>query len=42
MAALLLLAWVTLCEYLDHLPLYRSEQIAARQGVPLPRSMLRE
>jgi transposase len=25
---------------LDHLPLYRIEQIAARQGVPLARSTL--
>jgi len=35
-----LLAWVGTCKYADHLPLYRVEQIAARQGVPLPRSTL--
>jgi transposase len=37
-----LLAWVATCKYLDHLPLYRIEQIAARQGVPLARSTLAE
>jgi transposase len=35
-----LLAWVACGKYLDHLPLYRIEQIAARQGVPLARSTL--
>lgn len=35
-----LLAWVASCKYLDHLPLYRIERIAARQGVPLARSTL--
>jgi len=35
-----LLAWVATSKYLDHLPLYRIEQIAARQGVPLARSTL--
>lgn len=30
-----LLAWVAASKYLDYLPLYRIEQIAARQGVPL-------
>jgi transposase len=34
MAAVGLLAWIAACKYLDHLPLYRIEQIAARQGVP--------
>jgi len=42
MAAVGLLAWVAACKYLDHLPLYRIEQIAARQGVPLARSTLAE
>lgn len=37
-----LLAWVIICKFLDHLPLYRIEQIAARQGVPLARSNLSE
>lgn len=37
-----LLAWIAACKYLDHLPLYRIEQIAARQGVPLARSTLAE
>ena len=35
-----LLAWVAASKYLDHLPLYRIEQIAARQDVPLARSTL--
>jgi transposase len=35
-----LLAWVTIGKYADHLPLYRIEQIAARQGVILPSSTL--
>ena len=37
-----LLAWVVTSKYLDHLPLYRLEGIAARQQVPLPRSTLAE
>jgi transposase len=40
LAAVGLLAWVAASKYLDHLPLYRIEQIAARQGVPLARSTL--
>ncbi len=35
-----LLAWVAVSKFADHLPLYRLEQIAARQGVPLARSTL--
>lgn len=35
-----LLAWVIISKYLDHLPLYRIEQIAQRQGVNLPRQTL--
>ena len=42
MAAVGLLAWVAACKYLDHLPLYRIEQIGARHGVPLARSTLGE
>jgi transposase len=34
------LAWVITQKYLDHLPLYRIEQIAARSQVPLSRSTL--
>lgn len=37
-----LLAWVAISKYLDHLPLYRLEQIAARQQVNLPRSTMSE
>jgi transposase len=33
-------AWVPIQKYLDHLPLYRIEQISARQGVPIARSTL--
>ncbi len=33
-------AWVLVQKYLDHLPLYRIEQIAARSGVTLARSTL--
>ncbi len=33
-----LYAWVLTQKFLDHLPLYRIEQISDRQGVPLPRS----
>lgn len=40
MAAPGLLAWVATSKYLDHLPLYRIEQIAARQEVVLSRSTL--
>ncbi len=42
MAAVGLLAWIAVCKYLDHLPLYRIEQIAAREGVPLARSTMGE
>ena len=42
MAAPGLLAWVAISKHTDHLPLYRIEQIGARQGVPLPRSTLSE
>jgi transposase len=42
MVATGLLAWIAACKYLNHLPLYRIEQIAARQGVPLARSTLAE
>ena len=35
-----LLAWVMVSKFADHLPLYRLEQIALRQGVPFPRSTL--
>jgi transposase len=37
-----LLAWVATSKYADHLPLYRLEQIAARQDVILSRSTLAE
>ena len=37
-----LLAWVAIGKYMDHLPLYRLEQIAARQQVSLSRSTLSE
>jgi transposase len=42
MAAVGLLAWVIVGKYLDHLPLYRLERIAARDGVALARSTLAE
>ncbi|WP_090702376.1 IS66 family transposase [Nitrosomonas aestuarii] len=42
MAAPGLLAWVMTNKYLNHLPLYRIEQIAAREQVMLPRSTLAE
>lgn len=42
MAAPGLIAWVLIGKFLDHLPLYRLEQIAARDGVPLARSTLAE
>lgn len=35
-------AWVMIQKYLDHLPLYRIEQISARHGVPIARSTLAE
>jgi transposase len=37
-----LLAWVAIGKYADHLPLYRIEQMAARQEVILSRSTLAE
>jgi transposase len=37
-----LLAWVVTNKYVDHLPLYRLEAMAARQGVNLARSTLAE
>ena len=40
MATVGLLAWVLINKYVDHLPLYRIEQIAARQAVVLSRSTL--
>jgi transposase len=40
MAAAGLIAWVLISKYVDHLPLYRLEQIAARAGVTLARSTL--
>ncbi|MGZ4960865.1 MAG: IS66 family transposase [Methylomonas sp.] len=40
MAATGLLTWVMIGKFLDHLPLYRLEQIAARDGVILSRSTL--
>jgi transposase len=42
MAAVGLLAWVIVSKYQDHLPLYRLEQIAARDNVILARSTLAE
>lgn len=42
MAAVGLLAWVIIGKYLDHLPLYRLERMAARDGVTLARSTLAE
>jgi transposase len=42
MAAVGLLAWVIIGKYLDHLPLYRLERVAARDGVTLARSTLAE
>lgn len=37
-----LLSWVTVQKYVDHLPLYRIEQISARHGAPIARSTLAE
>lgn len=42
MAAVGLYVWVIIGKYLDHLPLYRLEQMAARDGVTLSRSTLAE
>lgn len=42
MAAPGLLTWVMVSKFMDHLPLYRLEQIAARSQVPLARSTLTE
>jgi transposase len=42
LAATGLLAWLLVGKFLDHLPLYRLAQIAARQGVPLALSTLSE
>lgn len=42
LAAVGLLAWVIIGKYLDHLPLYRLEQIAARDNVILSRSTMAE
>lgn len=42
MAAPGLLTWVIISKYLNHLPLYRLEQIAAREQVTLSRSTLAE
>lgn len=42
LAAVGLLAWVMVSKYQDHLPLYRLEQIAARDQVILSRSTLAE
>jgi hypothetical protein len=42
MAAVGLLTWILISKYLDHLPLYRLEQIAARDRVMLARSTLAE
>jgi transposase len=35
-------AWVVIQKYMDHLPLYRIEQITGRYGVPIARSTLAE
>jgi len=37
-----LLSWVTIQKYVDHLPLYRIEQISTRHGAPIARSTLAE
>ena len=42
MAAVGLLVWVVIGKFFDHLPLYRLEQIAERQGVSLARSTMAE
>ena len=35
-----LLAWITLSKYVDHQPLYRQEQLAARWGARLARQTM--
>ena len=40
MASAGLLAWLAVSKFADHLPLYRLEEIASRQQVPLARSTL--
>lgn len=35
-----LLAWIALSKYVDHLPLYRLEQMSSRWGATLPRSSM--
>jgi transposase len=42
MAATGLLTWIAVSKFVDHLPTYRLEQIAARSDVPLPRSNMAE
>lgn len=42
MAATGLLSWVAISKFLDHLPLYRLERIAARDGVMLSRTTMAE
>ncbi len=42
MATVALLVWVMISKYLDHLPLYRLEQMAAREKVTLSRSTMAE
>jgi transposase len=42
MAAVGLLTWIMIGKFVDHLPLYRLEQIAAREQVTLARSTLAE
>lgn len=42
LAAVGLFVWVVTHKYLDHLPLYRLEQMAARSGVALSRSTMAE
>ena len=42
MAAIGLLTWIVVSKFVDHLPTYRLEQIAARADVPLPRSNMAE
>jgi transposase len=37
-----LIAWVCVSKYLDHLPLYRQEQMLARWGAAIPRASLCE
>jgi len=42
MTAVALLTWIMISKFVDHLPLYRLEQIAARDQVSLARSTLAE